>query len=321
MEALTPREIQMRIRSGQSVEDVLAVAGMSAERVEAFAAPVLAEREHIAALALASPIRRAGETASHRGLRQVVAERLVAQGLDIDSVEWDAWRRSDGRWVAVATYSLDDVKHVARFVFDHQGKFSLADDEAARWLIGEVTPVATARPGPRRWVVDDTEPTIDLDEPQSVPTPRPIDHFGDELGPAPFWLEDDNQPDADDWSPIVDFTDAEDSLAPHHRSSLDTLYDMISVIDEDSVKIYRGLREPLPGLDLADQAHPRTASSPTAPPRSASPAATVEVEPATDDDDKVVPLAPPPSRRRAKRSRASVPSWDEIMFGGPPQAS
>jgi hypothetical protein len=40
--ALTPREIQARIRSGASVSDVVSESGLDASRVEAFAGPVLA---------------------------------------------------------------------------------------------------------------------------------------------------------------------------------------------------------------------------------------------------------------------------------------
>ena len=42
--SLTPRDIQARIRAGESLEDVAGVAGIPPDRVERFAAPVLAER-------------------------------------------------------------------------------------------------------------------------------------------------------------------------------------------------------------------------------------------------------------------------------------
>ena len=67
--ALSPREIQTRIRSGESVEDVARVAGVDRDRVERFAAPVIAEREHVAGLAMTSSARRRGETSAHRTLR------------------------------------------------------------------------------------------------------------------------------------------------------------------------------------------------------------------------------------------------------------
>jgi len=58
---LTPREIQLRIRSGEPLADVIAASGMPAERVEGFAGPILAEREHTTKLALSAQVRRRGE--------------------------------------------------------------------------------------------------------------------------------------------------------------------------------------------------------------------------------------------------------------------
>jgi hypothetical protein len=350
MEALTPREIQTRIRSGEALDDVVKIAGMSADRVETFAAPVLAERDHIAALALASPVRRAGEPGSGRGLRQVVAERLLSRGLDIDLVDWDAWRRSDGRWIAEGRYQSGGAKHVARFIFDAQGKFSVAENDEARWLIGDPSP----NHGPerrRRADGDDSEPTVDLyddEEGDGDAEALAEDEAAGDLGwdmpdfvtprVTPSWM-DVPVPDADD-------------LEPGHRSALDSLYEMISVIEEDSVKIYRGLREPLPGLDESLQEDTRPALSVPLPPDSESdlsvpvphfpdlvehaplaplglfadeesvpvPDAPAAPEAKAEDSDKVVPMTQP-RRRSTRRSRASVPSWDEIMFGGPPSSA
>ena len=71
---LSPRDIQTRIRAGESLEDLVAGSGMAAERIERFAAPVLAEREHLALTALGSSVRRRGEASGHRPLRSVVAD-------------------------------------------------------------------------------------------------------------------------------------------------------------------------------------------------------------------------------------------------------
>jgi len=56
--ALSPRDIQTRIRAGESLEAVGRIAGIPLDRVERFAAPVLAEREHIAAVAMSASVRR-----------------------------------------------------------------------------------------------------------------------------------------------------------------------------------------------------------------------------------------------------------------------
>ena len=142
---LSPRDIQTRIRAGESLEDVVAGSGMDAERIERFAAPVLAEREHLALTALGSSVRRRGEASGHRPLRSVVAERLQAQGVDADGVRWDAWKTGDSQWQLSADYELKGEERHAEFRFDAQGRFSVAEDDEARWLAGEApSPVAAS---------------------------------------------------------------------------------------------------------------------------------------------------------------------------------
>ena len=63
--ALRPRDIQARIRAGESPEDVAAAAKTAVENIMVFATPVLAERAHVAQSALrASVRRRSGESSS-----------------------------------------------------------------------------------------------------------------------------------------------------------------------------------------------------------------------------------------------------------------
>src|SRR3546814_906136 len=54
---LRPRDIQARIRAGESPESVAQAAHTTAEKILPFANPVLAEREHIAHRAQRSPVR------------------------------------------------------------------------------------------------------------------------------------------------------------------------------------------------------------------------------------------------------------------------
>lgn len=164
--ALRPRDIQARIRSGQSVEDVARVAGVPVERIEPYAAPVLAEREYVAALAMTSSVRRRGETSGHRKLRAAVSERLLGRGVDPDSVHWDSARMDDGRWAVSAAYRSGEASRVAVFHFDLAGRFSVAGNDEARWVLNEPTPLKGPQPGrrPRAGADDDEEPTLDLSD-------------------------------------------------------------------------------------------------------------------------------------------------------------
>jgi hypothetical protein len=189
--ALGPRDIQSRIRAGQSLEEVGRVAGIPLDRVERFAAPVLAEREHIALVAMSSSVRRRGETSGHRLLRLAVTERLVKRGVDIDSVDWDAYRREDGRWSVTASYQSGESSRQALFLFDLQGRFSVADNDEARWVLGEQSSVKGPQPGRRRAATadgetePDTEPTLDLsDELALVRVVQGVDDEVESAGPT-----------------------------------------------------------------------------------------------------------------------------------------
>ena len=65
---------------------------------------MLAERAHVAERAQRSSVRRKGGDGASRLLGDAVAERLRERNISPASVEWDAWRREDGRWTLVADY-------------------------------------------------------------------------------------------------------------------------------------------------------------------------------------------------------------------------
>ena len=55
---LRPRDIQARIRAGETPEAVAAAAQTTVDKIMPYAAPVLAEREHVAQRAQRASIRR-----------------------------------------------------------------------------------------------------------------------------------------------------------------------------------------------------------------------------------------------------------------------
>ncbi len=120
--ALRPREIQTRIRAGESVDDVARAAGVPVERIEPYAGPVLAEREHIAAQAQRGSVRRRGETAGHRMLRTAVAERLCRPGASTRRpCAGIRLRMEDGRWSVSASYASGEATREAVFYLRPQG--------------------------------------------------------------------------------------------------------------------------------------------------------------------------------------------------------
>ncbi|MBK8446355.1 MAG: DUF3071 domain-containing protein [Micropruina sp.] len=248
--ALRPRDIQARIRAGESLESVAQVAGVPIGQIEPFAAPVIAERDHIAGLAQANPVRRAGDAVAHRSLRAVVTDRLLSRGVDVDSADWDAWRNEDRRWTVRLSYESGSAHRQAEFTYDQTGRFSVAANDDARWLTGEHSSSHGPQPGRKRHEADE-ERTLDLNDELAI-----VRAIQPQFAVTPD-IDDD---DAEDQSSTPDNEDAyaEGDLAevngvydiiPGDRSNMDVLYDMLSSFDEDSVQIYAGLVRPTPDQD------------------------------------------------------------------------
>ena len=146
---LSPREIQARIRSGQTPEEVAEQAGISVERVERFARPILHEREYIAQEAAKVSVGRDDHGAVML-LGELVGQRLEQRGVPRDGMQWDAWRRDDGGWEVTLDYQAGGRERSANWVYDPARRTVTADDDEARWLLTEepTAAVTQLRPVP-----------------------------------------------------------------------------------------------------------------------------------------------------------------------------
>jgi Protein of unknown function (DUF3071) len=270
---LRPRDIQARIRAGETPESVAQVAGTSVDKVMPYAAPVLAERAHVAGRAQRASIRRrpaeGGATASARTLGDAVGSHLRARNVDPETVSWDAWRREDGRWTLTGSYTTGDRVGAAHFSFDAPGNYVVADDDDAHWLLGEVPDASASEAEPNRDDLSDAR--------RRRLSAVPADELP--LGDDAIELV------SEDPSPEVTRDRAEETAALGAEAPVEAYLDSDAAADGSA--------------DSADSA--------------------VSVE-SGDEEDSADETArhEPPSRKPVKktRGRASVPSWDEIMFGG-----
>ena len=282
--ALRPRDIQARIRAGENPEAVAEVAQVPVERIMGYAVPVIAERQHIAERAQRSAVRRKNAEGPGQLLGDAVAEQLRSNDVDPATCEWDAWRREDGRWTVSARYGGDGGERTGRFVYDALGRYTLADDDDARWLVGErvAEREQRRRPSGRRlsavtseydaMLFDDDEPTTEL---TAVADALGDDHERSDQRASQQGVQRHAPEDRDEQSARADRpADATDE--PHEAGRLDD--DADSDIDSD---IDSGA-----GSGSGQAGHKRAELKPE-------------------------------KRGRRGRGRASVPSWDEIMFGQP----
>lgn len=286
--ALRPRDIQARIRAGETPEAVAQAAQAPLERIMAFAAPVLAERAHVAERAQRSSVRRrsaegSGSLAGGRTLGDAVGSHLRSHQVDPDSVEWDAFRREDGRWTLTARFEAETRSRTATFTFDVPGNYVTVEDDAARWLVGEqaarTTQQRTSGSGagqPRRLTAVDPD-QLPLGEDALELVADPDADPGSEADPA----ADDNAP----------------SAAPGVAAGVPDATDSTEGPDDPDT----GEKDVEKTLELAPEADEQS-SDPG------------EETPTARESGEEPP--PEPKRRSRRGRRASVPSWDEIMFGG-----
>ncbi|SDO84708.1 septation protein SepH [Lentzea jiangxiensis] len=129
---MRPREIQARIRAGESIEQVAAAAGMPANRIERFAYPVLLERSRTADMAQrAHPVREDGPDVQTLG--EVVAHSFGLRGHDLSDTRWDSWKGDDGRWIVQLHWTTGRSDNRAHWAFHPgaQGGTVTALDDAA----------------------------------------------------------------------------------------------------------------------------------------------------------------------------------------------
>jgi hypothetical protein len=294
---LRPRDIQARIRAGETPEAVAAAAQTTVDKIMPFAAPVLAEREHVAQVAQKCAVgSRAGGPVT---LAERVSERLRDRGVDRDDVEWDSSRDDDGVWQLTLTFAAGGRQRTATWRYEPLGGSVTATNDEARWLSEEAAPGAI--PTPHRAGGSGDSDVYDIDADGGVDHAvhhralhEPIDLMAAmrehstrgrrRRRPSPSGTPGDDRPRADAL-PIEDLaTDV--SLAPPPPAA------------RGRNPVSAHLEEPTDSDDLVGgwREHDEGASGPGA-----------------TDEDPTTDAAPRPAP--ARKGRPSVPSWDDIVFG------
>jgi len=171
---LRPREIQARIRAGQTAEEVAADAGLPVDRVRRYETPILLERTHMAQTAQKVGVRRVTDSVT-TPLGDLVQARLDEHGVAPDELDWDSWRREDGCWQVILRYTAGGGERSATWLFDPLRRTIEPSDDEARWLSDEdrtaPQPVAHRRRGAGTRLT-------------AVPEPEPAGVAEEQAGPA-----------------------------------------------------------------------------------------------------------------------------------------
>ncbi|MBY8878709.1 septation protein SepH [Actinacidiphila acidipaludis] len=296
---LRPRDIQARIRAGASAEEVAQLAGIPVERVRRFEGPVLAERAFMAERARKTPVRRQGESTGPQ-LGEAVAERLLLRGAEKDTVLWDSWRRDDGTWEVLLVYRVAGEPHSASWSYDPPRRLVQAVDDEARSLIGETVQSAAAQEPSFPFV-----PRI-----ARLPRDRPLDRALDRQTERPERPERAERPDRE--------ARAEERTETEERDSLTSLLEAVPNFRGDMV-VPAAPANPGDTAPAAEVPAEEAEAEEAAPAASAGSAYADILMPraVAGHRDRLVGTTDRQAEADGVRPgrRATVPSWDEIVFG------
>jgi len=137
------KEVQSRLRSGESADSIARSTEWDLEKIEKFSGPILQERAFVIGQALETPLRRDPHSPT---LMAATIAQLAPRGVDMQLVEWNTWRRDDGLWNINLTYPIANGSGEANWAFDTNNRTLVTEDDGARWISGEEKPSRPATP-------------------------------------------------------------------------------------------------------------------------------------------------------------------------------
>ncbi|MFC8800493.1 septation protein SepH [Promicromonospora sp. NPDC057138] len=337
--ALRPREIQERLRAGETCEALAEASGLPIEHVRRFEYPVISEREHAISRVRAKAVLTDDDGSTTLG--EIADERLRSRGVRPDDARWTATREGAHPWIVQVEFTAAEKPRAARWSLEPRGGFVTALDDEARWLgLPEddggpaLAGVSTLPPHrgnqhpsrPRPHEPDDTDLLLDnLSErrgqrPARRPTPdaEPPDLLElDDLDGRDGPPEPAPEPAAEPSAAVVDIGARRGGSRPKMPQVL--------VPDSPADLEWEGPSQweiPGPTADAGRQADAEQKPEAEAEPAAVQPATAKPTDnPAPRPEPEKPPAEPAkrPAAKRGRKSRAQVPSWDEIVFGSRPE--
>jgi hypothetical protein len=295
---ITPREIQEEIRNGSTIEQLIKESGASFEFIEKFAAPVIAELEHIVSSALSVRLTIAGDRyndSTQIEFGEIISGRLVTSGAT--GISWKAKKIEPNNWHIIANYALNGTDGSATWAFDPRRLTLSPESETAVTLSSQETLNTSVIPKLRTVEAPTANETVVMED--VIPIGRGAE-FETPIAREP------EPPRPEPSTPAAFLKAVSPEVAPEPLSATADLLEALrrkrterevpadSKVDLENQPSTSTLR--VIDIDVPAQ----VADSPV----ENSISETAEEISATEDK----PAAP-------KKGRAAMPSWDEIVFG------
>ncbi len=132
---VTPKEIQARVRAGESVAAIAASAGVPIGKIERYAGPVLSEIARVLDEARAGYVSRSRLGASALPLGRAVDQHLAeTTGVRPETVTWSARREQAGTWLVQVSYVSQARRRTATWRYDVARREVTATDSPSAQL-------------------------------------------------------------------------------------------------------------------------------------------------------------------------------------------
>ncbi|MEK6309288.1 MAG: septation protein SepH [Curtobacterium sp.] len=288
---VSPKDVQARIRGGADAADVAAALDVDVDYVRRFEGPVLAERAFIVDAA-----RRVSVTPVDDEAPDTFGEAITAklEAGEATGVQWGSWKHVDTGWQVRVRYAVDEVEHDAQWRFDPKTSTLVPDNGDAHRLSHTDDEGIAPR---LRAVEFDHE---DADGTRFDSGAFRVDTADDGL----------TNPEVAERAPLRAPLPRIGAAAPEERAPGNETADLLEALrrrrgEREAASFTEHQEEPRrTSISVVDvPLHGFEDSSDTAPQPDARPSSAPE----------------PEVRDRKKRSRRSMPSWDEIVFGTRPE--
>ncbi|MEY2849124.1 MAG: hypothetical protein RI885_1791 [Actinomycetota bacterium] len=329
---VAPRDIQAHVRAGMSADEVAAVTGAPLDYIRKFEGPVLAEREYMVESALNvavhTPLDSDGGSGSTFGA--VIRDRL--SDLEATGERWASWKEAGSGWIVKLSFVAAEIDHDARWQYEPKRSALAPLNSEARTLSQQGELPGGLIPRLRAVVADERSADSSRFDSGAFDVMGRTQDSGSvaRLEAVPFSRTGETSHEA---------SEAAISRAPVAEVASSHTADLL-----EALRRRRGERESAAWSD-AEQAERGAADDRRAGHPSAGGVRLVDVPLATFDDDlgdgssdgggrhglgdrgsgergsdgrhDQTPTAPQPfvTARASRKGRATMPSWDEIVFG------
>ena len=290
-QSISPREIQDRIRLGATVEELVAISGAEPEYINKFAQPVFDELAHMVETALAIRITIAGDRFNDDvqvPFGQLVEQRLVAAGAT--KLRWSSKRGEGISWMLSCNYTLNGHEGLALWLYEPR-KYQLSpENETAVTLSNHNNTIDG--PIPKLRTIEGAAPATSSstriaeapaafrkdEEKPVIAEPATTTNLLDELRKR-------REEAAKVAEPMVEVIDSETEEQP--EPTVIEIVQTETEVDDTFEESTDDFIDEVPEVQITEDAHS-------------------EEEPNREETEQ---------EKSSRRSRPSMPSWDEIVFG------